>query len=126
MTINFVPSKSDQTHLTVNCYTVVTYNYNKDNPTFYVTFNYGRTILWAAVLTPIAPVQSLASTVTLGPITLYIGLKVNLQNLGNSYNVLLTGTIGDINGNTYFNSSNIGSFQIAAFEEVKYNEAVPA
>lgn len=112
--------------MTINCHSVVTFNYNKDNPTFYVTFNYGRIILWTAVLTPVSPVQSLPGTITSGPVTLYGGLRVNLQYLGNSYNVLLTGTIGDINGATSFNSSNIGSFQTGAFEEVIYNATAPA
>ncbi|ROM95419.1 hypothetical protein [Pseudomonas brassicacearum] len=126
MTINFVPSKSDRTHLTINCYTIASYNFNKDNPTFYVTFNFSTNILWTAVLTPISPTATLPRTVYLGPVTIYAGARVDLQNLGNSFNILFSGTIGDVNGNTAFYSSNIGSFQQGAFEEVAYNQAEPA
>jgi|GEM_PF-1944098 hypothetical protein len=126
MTINFAPSKSDQTHLTINCYSLVTYNFNKADPTFYVTFNYGRSILWPAILTPMSPVATLPGPVSSGPVTIFAGAKVELENLGNSYNVLFTGTIRDINGYTNFYRSNIGSFQIFAFDEVAYNQAEPA
>jgi len=125
MTSKFVQLKSDETALTINCHSIVTYNANKDNPTFFAGFYYGRHALWMAVLTPISPLQTLPQTITVGPVTLYAGLRVQLQDLGNSFNVLLTGTIGDVNGPTSFNSSNIGSFPSNGFAEVIIGDTAP-
>lgn len=108
-----MPAQTVTTPLTINCSSQVTYS-GSANQTTQITFSYQNNILWATMVNNTSTTQTLSESMSAGPVTLDEGATVQLQNLGDTFNIVFTGTIVDSGSANKFNNTKIGTFSTSS------------